>query len=215
MALFRTKNQEDDTETVTIPDFVEDKTESKSESVDMSIFKMADDKDLYDEPAAGSDDEYVEVSEGKGNNLLLIILIVLLTICTAAAAFFAYREHNNYVDANTKLSQVLANEDTYKQQIAEKDNLIVSLQQQLDDIKNDDGTTSYYVIDGGMVYRKTPTLNGELTSFNGNDRCATGETLKVYAVIDDNDLANTKWAKLADDVYVCIVYDGEVWAQAQ
>lgn len=222
MALFRTKNhvEDDETETVTIPDFVEDKTTSKS--VDMSIFKMSD-EELYDDVETKEDEEDGEEEYddepkkgGKGGLIFCIILILILVACVGGAGFYALKEHKAYVESETKLQQVLANENAYKQQIAEKDNLIASLNQQLEEMKEvKNNTTPYIVVDGGMFFRTKPEADADKTTFNGKEKAMDDDVLNVIEVVDDKDDNDTKWAKLADNVYVCIEFEGEVWAKKQ
>lgn len=220
MALFRTKNHdvEDETDTVTIPDFVEDKTNSKS--VDMSIFKMSD-EELYDDADNSEEDDTDEYDDepkkgGKGGLIFCIILILLLAACTAAAGFYALKQHKAYVESETKLNQVLANENAYKQQIAEKDNLIASLNQQLEEMKEQkNNSTPYVVVDGGMFFRTKPEADADKTTFNGEDKAFDGDILNVLEVVEDKGDSSTKWAKLADSVYVCIEFEGDVWAKKQ
>ena len=219
MALFKTKNHEvdmEDSETVTIPDFVEEKT-GNSKSVDMSIFKMSD-EELYDESEEDNeDDETTETKKGgKGGLIFCIVLICILLAACGAASFFAYREHKNYVEADANYKQVLAKENDYKAQIADKDNVIASLNQQLEEMKEQkNNSTPYVVVDGGMFFRTKPEADADKTTFNGEDKAFDGDVLNVLEVVEDKGDSSTKWAKLSDSVYVCIEFEGDVWAKKQ
>ena len=221
MAIFGKK---DETETLDIPDFVEDKSDDTktedSKTVDMSIFKMSDDE-LYDDEDENEEEEEEQPKSKKkkkgGVNVFLIVLVILFLACAVAAGLFAYKEHSAYVTAQANYQQLLANETAYKQQIAEKDNQIASLQAQLEQKQEEEANATVYTVtsDGdGARYRKGPGTSYDKTSYNGDDAVYSGEELTVLEIVDDSSLSNTKWAKVADSVYFCIEYEGEVWAKA-
>ena len=96
------KNPYEKDETLDIPDFVEDKTTTNSESIDMSIFKMSDDE-LYDD-AEENEEEYREVKPRTGrvntSLVLCLIIIALLLITSVASLIYAFKQHSAYVKAN-------------------------------------------------------------------------------------------------------------------
>ncbi len=219
------KNPYEKQEELDIPDFIEDKTNSDS-SIDMSIFKMSDDE-LYDDvPAEESDyeDDFEELKskkkkKGNGALILCLLIIFLLLACCGGAAFYAYKQHEAYVKANTAYLQMQANEENYKKQIADQAATIETLSKQIEEMqKNDDamgeGKLIYEIVDGGMYFRKEPTSDAELTTYNGASTAENGEKYKVIEVVNDKDYGDKyKWAKIADEVYFCLGTEDEVWAK--
>ena len=212
------------TQELDIPDFVEDKTNTSTDStsIDMSIFKMSDDE-LYDDVEA---EDYAEdydekpKKKRKANSsmvLALIIIFLLLGACVGAI-IYAYKQHQEYVKVNTAYMQVQANEENYKQQIAEKDATIQNLTQQIEALQNQgaqgEGNMIYVIVDGGMRFRKAPTSDAELTEYNGASQVENGEKYRVIEVVNDKDLGDQyTWAKVADEVYFCLGTKDEVWAK--
>ena len=220
------RNPYEKQEELDIPDFIEDKTNSDN-SIDMSIFKMSD-EELYDdvnENEQDYDDDYEDVKprkkKKKANGALIVCLIIicLLLLSCAFAAFYAYKQHQAYVKANTAYIQMQANEENYKKQIAELNANIEELNKKIEDLKNEseamgDGNLIYEVIDGGMYFRKEPTSDAELTTFNGASTAENGERYRVIEVVNDKDYGDRyKWAKIADEVYFCLGSEDDVWAQ--
>ncbi len=215
------KNPYEKKEELDIPDFIEDKTNSDS-SIDMSIFKMSDDE-LYDD-VTDETDEYDEDYEdyqpkrkrkGNGPVIVCLIIIFLLLAALAGSVFYALKQHEAYVKANTAYLQVQANEDNYKKQIAEQGATIEALNKQIEEMQKNDGSIGegnivYEITDGGMRFRVEPTSDAELTTYNGYSQVETGEKYRVLEVVNDKDLGDQyTWAKLADNVYFCLGEDEE------
>ena len=219
-----------ETETVTIPDFVEDKTETpetaeKDSSTgysdpDLSIFKMTD-EELYDD----DDDEQDESSERKrgGNvSLILCVIAMLLLLATSiAAVYYAYKQHQAYVKANAGYLQLQANESAYKKQIADKDAQIEELNKQIEELKtnsspsvpSETGKLVYEIVSGPIQFRSAPDYGSPTTTYNDKEKALDGERYQVMEIIDDEVDEGRQWAKIKDGVYFCIGFPNDVWAK--
>ena len=216
-----------DTDELDIPDFVEEKTRSDSNSIDMSIFKMSDDElydDTSDKTRVYSDDDYDDDEDmpkrkRKGNSSLILCLIIifLLMALLAGAGFYAYKQHQAYVKANTYYLQMQANEANYKKQIADQATTIETLNKQIEELKNSakgEGNIIYEIVDGPISFRKGPSRDSDGTVYNDKDVASNGEKYKVIEVVADNDPdEDLRWAKVADNVYFCIGTSEEDWAK--
>ncbi|MBR4461946.1 MAG: hypothetical protein IKS51_05135 [Erysipelotrichaceae bacterium] len=223
-----------ETETVTIPDFVEDKTETPETTdsstgysdPDLSIFKMTD-EELYGDDD-DDEDETHEKKSGVNLSLILCAIAMLLLLATSVAAvYYAYKQHQAYVTANASYLQLQANENNYKKQIADKDAQIADLNKQIEELKSSSsssspsssdsssatGTLIYKVVDGPLSFRKAPGMDADLTTYNGNSKAENGTQFQVMEIIDDEYEETRKWAKINDEVYFCIGFMGEVWAE--
>ncbi len=214
------KNPYEKDETLDIPDFVEDKTTTNSESIDMSIFKMSDDE-LYDDVEENEED-YREVKPRTGRSntslVLCLIIIALLLITSVASLIYAFKQHSAYVKVNTSYLQVLANEETYKKQLAEKDATIEALNQQIANNtgKKDDtaGTMTYEITDGPVVFRNKPTRDrDDETMFNGKHEASNGERFQVLEVVKGTDDPDYSYARVGDNIYFCIGNSEETYAK--
>ena len=214
------KNSYEKDETLDIPDFVEDRTSTSSESIDMSIFKMSDDE-LYDDEEE-NDESYQETRPRTGRSntslVLCLIIIALLLITSVASLIYAFKQHSAYVKANTSYLQVLANEETYKKQLAEKDATIEALNQQIANNtgKKEDtaGTVTYEITDGPVVFRNKPTRDrDDDTMFNGQHQAYNGEKFTVLEVVTGMDDPDYTYARVGDNIYFCIGNSEEKYAQ--
>ena len=216
-----------DTDDLDIPDFVEEKTRSDSSSIDMSIFKMSDDE-LYDDTSDQTrvygeedydDEENAPKRKKKGNGSLVLCLIIifLLMALLAGAGFYALKQHQAYVKANTAYLQMQANEANYKKQIADQQATIENLNKQIEELKNSakgEGNIVYEIIDGPISFRTGPSRDSDETTYNGKDVASNGEKYKVIEVVADEDPdEDLKWAKVAENVYFCIGTSEEDWAK--
>lgn len=211
------ENQED---TLDIPDFVEEKTSTDSETVDMSIFKMSD-EELYDD--VPEEDEVTEdvkrkPAKKKGNGLLIFSLIVnlLLLAACAGAVFYALNQHSAYVKANTENQQMKAAQDTLKQQIAEKDALIENLNKQIEDSSKSTVTGAagtYKIGDGAITFRVAPSREANKATYQGEEYAYPGEEFPVMEVVKGTDDADYSWAKIAENVYFCLGTADDPWAE--
>ena len=219
-----------ETETVTIPDFVEDKTETPDitetdsstgySDPDLSIFKMTD-EELYDDDDDEQDETHEKTRGGNVSLILCVIAMLLLLATAVAAVYYAYKQHEAYVKANTSYLQLQANENAYKKQIADKDAQIADLTQQIEELKSSSsssssdatGTLIYEIVDGPISFRKAPGVDAESTTYNGNTHAENGSKYQVMEIIEDPYDEGRKWAKINDSVYFCIGYQDAVWAK--
>lgn len=210
-----------ETETVTIPDFVEDKTETASgdSDPDLSIFKMSD-EELYDDEDDEQEERHVKKRHSNLSLILCLIVIFLLLATSAAAVYYAYKQHEAYVKANTSFLQMQANENSYKKQIADKDAQIADLNKQIEELKSSSSSSSeatgklkFKIVDGPISFRVAPGVDAESTEFNGKTKAENGETYQVEEIIEDQYDEGRKWAKINDSVYFCIGYQDSVWAE--
>ncbi|MBQ6478403.1 MAG: hypothetical protein IJI44_03435 [Erysipelotrichaceae bacterium] len=216
------KNPYEKDETLDIPDFVEDRTSTNSESIDMSIFKMSDDE-LYDD-AEENEENYRDAKQkgprkGSTSLVLCLIIIALLLITSVASLIYAFKQHSAYVKANTSYLQVLANEETYKKQLAEKDATIEALNQQIANNssgKKDEaaGTMTYEITDGPVVFRTKPTRDrDDDTLFNNKHEANNGEKFQVFEVVTGTDDPDYTYARVGDNIYFCIGNSQETYAK--
>lgn len=212
---------ENQDETIDIPDFVEDKTNTESGTVDMSIFKMSD-EELYDDvstPEATGGDDQQPVKKSKkssGSMMFSLILNFLLLAACVAAVFYALSQHRAYVKANTDYQQLLASQEAYKQEIANRDNTIADLNNQIEQLKKAaeaPGSGNYVIVDGPISFRVSPSREAEYTTYNGAEDANNDETFKVLEVVKGTDDSDYSWAKVADDVYFCLGTADDVWAK--
>ncbi len=209
------KNPYENTDTVDIPDFVEDKSSTRSSSVDMSIFKMNDEEEYAD------DEEYVEEYEESPKRklnstvLICIILIVLLLATSIAAILFALKEKNALADLDVKYQQVVAKEEAYNSTIANLNSQVDELTKKLEEKKAEENAAVYEIVDGPVTFRVGPNKNESETTYDGESYAWNGEEFKVKEIVNDSKDAGYKWAKLSDKVYFCIGTDDDVWAEKQ
>ena len=212
-------------EELDIPDFVEEKTLG-SDSIDMSIFKMSDDE-LYDDPTGDTkvysdddDDDFDEKpkrkKKGNGSLILCLIIIFLLLASLAGLGYYAFKQHQAYVKANTSYLQMQANEANYKKQIADQATTIETLNKQIEELRNNasgEGNLLVEVTDGPISFRKAPSREADFTTYNGNDYANNGDKFKAIEIVKGTDDAEYSWARVADEVYFCMGTDGDVWAK--
>ena len=218
-----------ETETVTIPDFVEDKTETPATETetssgysdpDLSIFKMSD-EDLYDDD---EDDQEESSGHRKGGNLSLILCVIamlLLLATSVAAVYYAYKQHQAYVKANASYLQLQANENNYKKQIADKDAQIADLNKQIEELKKDSSSSTpsesgklvYEIVSGPIQFRSAPDYGSPTTTYNDKEKAVDGEKYQVMEIIDDEVDEGRQWAKIKEGVYFCIGFPDDVWAK--
>ena len=218
------RNPYERNEDLDIPDFVEDKNSNDtSTSIDMSIFKMSDDE-LYDTDEYeeyDDDEEYVSKSKKRKKMMPLIIcmiIIFLLLIVSIASIFYALKQHESYVKANTAYLQLQANEESYLQQLSQKDAQIDALNAELEALKNNSqgggqGSLVYEITDGPVSFRNKPSRTADKTEYNGEEYAYNNEKFNVIEVVKGEDDPDYSWAKLKDNVYFCLGTSDEVWAK--
>lgn len=199
-------------ETLDIPDFIEDKSETTS--VDMSIFKMSD-EELYDDVPEKQTKKNSERPVKKSNSgvIILSILAILLAMATAVAMIYAVSQSKEVDAANTALSQAQAKISELETKNSQLTNNVDELNKQIEELKHPKVTDLYYEItDGPVTYRDAPNRNADKTEFEGYDYAANGEKFKVIEVVEDEEDSDYTWVKIAEDVYFCLGTEDDVWA---
>ena len=208
------KNPYESDNTVDIPEFVEDRSSTRSESIDMSIFKLSnDDTQEYDEY---DEEEYEEVHRSRNSNtltLIFIILIILLLIAAVAAGLYALKQKKNYAALDAQYQTLVSEVNDYKTTISTLENEVNQLTDQLNAKKQESSGTTYEVIENGINFRKGAGTSYDKTTYNGESQAYSGDTFKVSEIVQDSD--GNKWAKIADNVYFALEYDGEAYAEKQ
>lgn len=193
--------------TVDIPEFVEDKSESMN--IDKSIFEMSNDE-LYDD--VDEQEEEVEVVKTKKTPtklLFVITTVVFLVLAIVFGVLFA-KEKSNVADLESQVKQLQASQTALQQQVSEKDNTISALNSQIEAMKKADEGTKYKVTADSVYFRTSASVDAIKTSYNGHDYAWKNEEFKVLEVVTDS--SGNKWAKINDNTYFAIVYDGEALA---
>lgn len=199
---------EKDNETVDIPDFVEDKTESKS--IDMSIFKMSD-EELYDDQDENQDDfddeETVRVKRKINTSAIWAILCVVFLVVSVVLGVLMFKAKSSVSDLEAQVKQLQASQASYQQQLQEKDNTISSLNAQIEQMKKIDEGTRYRITAESVYFRTSASTEASKTSYNGHEYAWKNEEFKVSEIVTDS--SGNKWAKLDDNTYFAIVYENE------
>lgn len=214
--------EEDKTETIDIPDFVEDKDTTTSSSVDMSIFKMSD-EELYDD-VPQNDEKPVKKTNRKKSNatlILCLVLIVILLLTTAISVFYAFKQRSSVSELETQLNQVNAQRTDLQNQVNTLNSQVEELNSKLKELENNgaksdpdnkypSGTVLYITEEGtSMGVRVSPKKDSEMTE----KTLYWGDEVKLIdnAVIDDD---GDYWGKI-DGGYIRITCDGEEWASTE
>ena len=145
--------------TLDIPDFVEEKDDTDSQDVDMSIFNMSD-EELYDDVPKKQDKPKTK-KKSNSTIVLCIVLICILLVTSIVATIIAFKEHSSCTKLEEELTQVKATITDYQTKINEKDNQISLLNTELESLKNSNtvsdpdnkypsGTKLYITEDGHM-----------------------------------------------------------------
>lgn len=198
---------EKDNETVDIPDFVEDKTESKS--IDMSIFKMSD-EELYDDQDEDQDDldeETFKVKRKINTSAIWAILCVVFLVLSVVCGVLMFKAKSTVSDLEAQVKQLQATQASYQQQLQEKDNTISSLNAQIEQMKKVDEGTRYKITADSVNFRTSASIDANKTSYNDHEVAWKNEVFKVLEIVTDS--SGNKWAKLDDNTYFAIVYNNE------
>ena len=226
MNLFERDEKEN---TVDIPDFVEEKDDTDSTSVDMSIFKMSD-EELYDDvPKKEVKEEKTSSPRKKSNStiILCLVLIGILLVTSVVATIYAFKEHKKVAGLETENTQLKAQNTDYQNAINGLNGQIEELNAKLEE-KNNAGTSSdpnnkypagtvlYITEDGGSqgVREKASKDSDTVTDNSGNPVVLYwGDkiTLTADATVDDN---GTYWGK-TDKGFIRIEVGDEIWASVE
>ena len=214
-------NDDNKTETLDIPDFIEDNDKDKdTNSIDMSIFKMSDDE-LYDDGKKtkphNSNNGDNKRKKSNSTIILCLILIVVLFVIAVGGIIFAVKKSSDYTKANDELTQVKATVNDYQNRINNLTEQVNTLNAQIEELKKagtksdpnvkySKGTVLYVTEDGNSQgVKKQPSMDSEFTDvtiYHGDK-----VTLLEDATIDSD---GNYWAKI-DSGYVRIEYKGEIW----
>lgn len=212
----------DNTDTVTIPDFVEDK-DSDSTSVDMSIFKMSD-EELYDDVEPEKEEKVEVKSHKKKTNstiILCLVLIVILFVIAVGGVIFAVKKNSELTKANEELTQVKATIADYQNKVNTLTEEVNSLNAKLEEAKSagtkadpnnkyPKGSTLRITEDGGgQGVKKLASMDSDFTDIT----LYYGDTVTL---LDDAtvDADGNYWGKI-DSGYIRIEYNGETWASIE
>lgn len=223
---------------VDIPEFVD----KKDDDIDMSIFKMADTNtgtnhfDIDDEDD-DYDDEPRRKLSSKGLSIVCGVAMILLLIAAISGWIFG-------VSKNNSLTKLQSEYTTLETKFKDTDATITSLQNQVtllntelekykSSSNNNGGKTeeeqpnTKYKMEADISVRKSAGSK-EYADFSklpdavadelyNNDELKTlttrdGAILPVYETktVDGN-----TWGRIADNAWVCLVYQGETWGTKQ
>lgn len=207
-----------------IPDFIEDKDDTDSSSVDMSIFKMSD-EELYDDVPKKKKE--VKTSSKKKSNstiILCLVLIGILLVTTVVSLIYAVKEHGKITTVNDELTQVKAMNVDLQKTIDTLNAKVTELNATIEQQKNagttsdpnneyPSGTKLYITEIGGSqgVREKADKDSDTVLDSDGTPLVlywGDSLTLTADATIDDN---GTYWGKY-DKGYIRIKVGDEVWA---
>lgn len=226
MNLFET---DENKKNVDIPDFVEDKGNADSSSVDMSIFKMSD-EELYDD--VKKENKKAAKNNGgkkKSNSTITLCLVVvgILLVVAIVASVFAVREHNATAALNEEITQLKASLSDKENALAQANGKVQELEKQINDMKiagtvsdpnnkYPSGTVLYITEDGAS---QAARVKAAADSDNAVD--AEGIPYAYYhgdkvTLIADatKDVDGNYWGQI-DKGFIRIEYNGEVWATTE
>ena len=215
--------EKDETSTVDIPDFVEDK-DTESTSVDMSIFKMSD-EELYDDaPKKSKVEKQPEEKQTNGKKksnstiILCLVLIGVLLVTSVVSIIYAFKEHSAKAELDATISQLTAQNSDLQNNINALNGQIAELNAKIEqgntagtnadpDKKYASGTVLYITEDGnGQGVKKKASMDADFTE----DTLYWGDkvTLQADATVDSD---GTYWGKI-DKGFIRIEYKSEIWA---
>ena len=215
--------EKDETNTVDIPDFVEDKDTTESTSVDMSIFKMSDDELYDDEPkkkVSKESSDNVSAPKKKSNStiLLCLVLIGVLLVTAGVSIFYAFKEHSSKAELEATVSQLTAQNNDLQNSINALNGQIAELNAKIEQNNNAGSSTdpNKKYASGATLYITEEGAGQGVKEKASMDADFTDETLywgdKVTLLADATvDSDGTYWGKI-DKGYIRIEYKGEIWA---
>ena len=218
--------EKDETNTLDIPDFVEDKDTTESTSVDMSIFKMSDEELYDDEPKkkvkdTNSDIELTSKKKSNSTIILCLVLIGVLLVTAGVSVIYAYKEHSTNVELQAQVSQLTAQNKDLQNNISTLNGQIAELNAKIES-NNNAGTNTdpnkkyakgsqYKINEDGQgtgihvsADKNSDMISGSKTYYDWGDVV----TLLADATVDSD---GSYWAK-SDIGYFKIEVDGEPWA---
>ena len=223
------KNPYENDDTVDIPDFSSIKV--KDEDIEHSVFKTNNFSSTVEE----NDDEYEEEDEDENGShnikktglILMMSIIVLLLILSIFGIAWGISKNKAYTALKSEYDEYVTKAQTNEKELNDK---ILELQNQLSNNSNNNteiqGETTYKITATGPVNIRTgagksnnQTLFNDLSSKlqeiatkndEGNALIDPGQKFTALESKEDSD-GNT-WAKLDDNAWVCINFNGEVLA---
>lgn len=215
--------EKDETNTLDIPDFVEDKDATESTSVDMSIFKMSDDELYDDEPKKkvskeSSDNGSAPKKKSNSTILLCLVLIGVLLVTAGVSIFYAFKEHSSKAELEATVSQLTAQNNDLQNSINALNGQIAELNAKIEQNNNAGSSTdpNKKYASGATLYITEEGAGQGVKEKASMDADFTDETLywgdKVTLLADATvDSDGTYWGKI-DKGYIRIEYKGEIWA---
>lgn len=215
--------EKDETNTLDIPDFVEDKDATESTSVDMSIFKMSDDELYDDEPKKkiskeSSDNGSAPKKKSNSTILLCLVLIGVLLVTAGVSIFYAFKEHSSKAELEATISQLTAQNNDLQNSINALNGQIAELNAKIEQNNNAGSSTdpNKKYASGAILYITEEGAGQGVKEKASMDADFTDETLywgdKVTLLADATvDSDGTYWGKI-DKGYIRIEYKGEIWA---
>lgn len=223
---------------VDIPDFVE----RKDDDIDMSVFKMADaNNDTTNIDMEDYEDEYEDEPRRKlsSKGLLVIsaVVMVILLIAAISGWIFGISKSNSLTKLESEYKTLETKFNDTSAQITSLSNQVTLLNTELEKYKSSGGGSSSegkeeqpntkYKMEADISVRKSAGSkeyadfsklpdtvadelyhNSELKTLTTRD----GAILPVYEtkIVDGN-----TWGRIADNAWVCLVYQGETWGTKQ
>lgn len=212
-----------------IPDIVEDKDETTSTSVDMSIFKMSE-EELYDdgetqtnvvddtdETTTNYEEELYTTKpkkKSKAGIVFLIILLVILAAITTVSLIYALKFNKQVTETELSLQQTQAQVKDLENKNKELQTKANDLQATIDAMEKAKLLKNYEVIDGPISFRSSPNKDAEKITYEGEEFAYDGDVFKALEIVVDTLDPSYSWLKVADGVYFCIGTTDEPWVEA-
>ena len=221
---------------VDIPDFVERKTDD----IDMSVFKMAEsdnttniDMDYEDEEY---DDEPRKKLSSKGLLVICAVVMVLLLIAAVSGWIFGISKSNSLAKLQNEYTTLQTKFNDTDAQITSLQNQVTLLNTELEKYKTSNNTSSgnkeeqpntKYKMEADVSVRKSAGSK-EYADFSKlpdavADELYNNEELKtlttrdgaILPVYETKTVDGNTWGRIADNAWVCLVYQGETWGTKQ
>lgn len=222
---------------VDIPDFVE----NKDDSIDMSVFKMADEEAKNSEPDFDDEEEYDDEPRRKLSSKGIVIiggvLIVLLLIAAISGWIFGISKSNslNKLQADYEAVQVELNKAKEDVTTLSAQNVELNAKIAGMEVKEEDTPASDEEVKGDKYkfagdinvrdgvgsskfanYKDLPTTVQDVLYYNEDLKTLTTRDGAIIVVSETKaDSAGNTWGKVAKNAWICLKYNGEEWATKQ
>lgn len=223
---------------VDIPDFIE----RKDDDIDMSVFKMAEgNTDTNSFNIEDDEDEYDDRPRRKlsSKGLLVICAVVMVLLLIAAVSGWIFG-----ISKNNSLTKLKAEYTTLETKFKDTDATIISLQNQVTllnteiekyksssnsssgETKEDEPNTKYKMVADVSVrksagskeyatFSKLPDAVADELYYNEELKTLTTRENAILPVYETKTVDGNTWGRIADNAWVCIVYQGETWGTKQ